>query len=632
VVNLLPDKISLHESVREMYKKIKNDGVTNIWDRWEAQEKFRCKSFCQKGLSCQFCTNGPCRIIPETLERGTCGMDGDGMAIRYMLLRNVMGLSTYTYHAREVAKTLIATGEGKTSFKIMDEAKLKNFANKFGLDMNKPVNELAIDFGHFMLNLINSDSEATLKTCQVFSTPTRQKVWEKIGIMPGGPANEQINAVSHCLTNIDGDYKSLARTALRLALSRIYGSLITLEFGQDILFNTPRPHPMNFDLGILNPEYVNIVVDGHEPFVGIALINHCRKAEVQAEAKKIGAKGIRVIGSIETGQEILQRNEMDEVFVGMIGNWITIEPLIATRAVDLFTMDMNCSPPVLEEYVSKYPTTFVSVSPLVNVPSVDKHIDYSPEKVEEQAAELTNMALENFKKRQSQPSFIPNNIQSGIVGYSIESILEKLGGTLNPLLDAIKDGRIKGIVGLVSCTTLGNGPHDVAIVTIARELIKRDMLVLSMGCGNAAVQVEGLCNLQAKNMAGLGLKSLCDALDIPPVLSFGTCTDTGRLAVLVTEVANALGVDVPNLPIAVTAPQYMEQKATIDAVFALAFGVFTHVSPKPPIVGGLKLMKLLTEDLENITGGKLFLEDDMVKAAEAIENHILRKRKALGLN
>jgi carbon-monoxide dehydrogenase catalytic subunit len=36
--------------------------------------------------------------------------------------------------------------------------------------------------------------------------------------------------------------------------------------------------------------------------------------------------------------------------------------------------------------------------------------------------------------------------------------------------------------------------------------------------------------------------------------------------------------------------------------------------------------------LENITGGKLFVEDDMVKAADAIENHILKKRKTLGLS
>jgi len=131
----------------------------------------------------------------------------------------------------------------------------------------------------------------------------------------------------------------------------------------------------------------------------MALIRHCRQEGVQQEARNAGAKGVRVIGSIESGQEILQRTESDAVYVGMTGNWITIEPLIATGAVDLFAMDMNCSPPSLEEYAKRYPTTFVSVSPLVNVPGIDTHVDYLPERVEAQAAELTMMAISNFRKR-----------------------------------------------------------------------------------------------------------------------------------------------------------------------------------------------------------------------------------------
>ncbi|MEM2449638.1 MAG: hypothetical protein QW119_02925, partial [Candidatus Methanomethylicaceae archaeon] len=226
---------------------------------------------------------------------------------------------------------------------------------------------------------------------------------------------------------------------------------------------------------------------------------------------------------------------------------------------------------------------------------------------------------------------IPSRVQSAIVGFSIESIISILGGSLSPLLNAIKEGKLKGIVALVSCTSIGNGPHDLPTVTITKELIKRDILILSMGCGNAALQVEGLCSLEACEIAGSNLKSICKSLGIPPVLSFGTCTDTGRLSILVSEIAKALNLDIPDLPIAVTAPQYMEQKATIDAIFALAFGTLTHVSPKPPIIGATKLMKLLTEDLVNITGGRLLLEDNMIKAADIIESHILEKRKALGI-
>ena len=625
------EKVSEHDSINQMYEKIKNDGITNLWDRFEAQEKVRCKSFCEKGLSCQLCTSGPCRIIPGKIDRSACGIDGNGMAIRYMLLRNAMGVSTYTYHAREVAKTLIATGQGKTPYTIKDVEKLRNFAKMIGLDENDNIENLAVGVGNFLLEELNKDPSTTLKMVEIFAPESRKKVWRKLGLLPGGPTNENINALSHCLTNVDGDYVSLSLTALRLGISCIYGAQIGLELGQDILFGTPQPHVVNMDLGIVDKDYVNIVVNGHEPFVGIALIKYCQNNAIQNKAKEVGAKGIHIIGSIETGQEIIQRTEIDDVFVGMTGNWISTEPLIATGAVDLMAMDMNCSLPSFEEYKDIYHTKFVSVSPLVNIPGMLKHIDYLPDKVEKQVEELVDIAIQNYTERKGKETTIPQIIQPAVVGFSTESVLGAIGGTLDPLLNVIKSGDIKGIVALVSCSTLKNGPQDSTTVAVAKELIKRDILVLSAGCGNAALQVAGLTTNEARELAGSKLKAVCESIGIPPVLSFGTCTDTGRLANLVTAVANALGVDTSDLPVAVTAPEYMEQKATIDAVFAVAFGLYTHVSPVPPVTGGPKLVKLLTEDIEGLIGGKIAVGDDPIEIVDGIENHILKKRAKLGI-
>jgi carbon-monoxide dehydrogenase catalytic subunit len=75
----------------------------------------------------------------------------------------------------------------------------------------------------------------------------------------------------------------------------------------------------------------------------------------------------------------------------------------------------------------------------------------------------------------------------------------------------------------------------------------------------------------------------------------------------------------------------MEQKATIDGVFAVAYGAYTHLSPTPFITGAPKLVKLLTQDVEALTGGKIALGDDPLQVAIDIEAHILCKRKGLGL-
>ena len=96
-------------------------------------------------------------------------------------------------------------------------------------------------------------------------------------------------------------------------------------------------------------------------------------------------------------------------------------------------------------------------------------------------------------------------------------------------------------------------------------------------------------------------------------------------------IADALNVDTSQLPVAVTAPEYMEQKATIDAIFAVAYGLMTHVSPVPPITGSEDAVKLYTEDVEMLTGGKVLVEDDPVKAADLLERVIIEKRNALGI-
>ncbi|WP_055668735.1 anaerobic carbon-monoxide dehydrogenase catalytic subunit [Desnuesiella massiliensis] len=626
-------RVSYHDSVEEMLKRIREDGMSNVFDRWASQEKIRCK-FCLEGLSCQLCSQGPCRInLKGEQEKGVCGIGPDAMAMRNMLLRNIMGAGTYSHHAYEAFRTLRATGEGKTPFTIKDVDKLKWMCEKVGIDTNQDTNKMAIDLANFLEAEMGSDTDEPSVMVDVFAPRKRKQVWKGLGIYPSGVVHEEQNAVASCLTNVDGDYVSLAKKALSLGLATIYTAQIGLEMVQDILFGTPAPHEVNVDLGIMDPEYVNIVFNGHQPWPGVATMQKARLQEVQEKAKAAGAKGLRIVGSIETGQELLQRFEVDDIFVGLMGNWLAIEPLLATGTVDVLAMEENCSPPAIDHYAEKYQVTLVGVSTVIGVPGLSHMIPYNPAKLEEMADKLIDLAIENFKKRKSTVTpKVPRITQKAIAGFSTEAVVKALGNKLDPLVDVIAAGKIKGIVALANCSTLRNGPQDWNTVNLVKELIKKDILVVAGGCGNHALEVAGLCNLDAINITGEGLKEVCNMLKIPPVLSFGTCTDTGRISMLVTELANHLDVDVPDLPIAVTAPEWMEQKATIDGVFAVAYGAYTHLSPTPFLTGAKQLVKLLTEDVENLTGGKIALGDDPKEVANNIEAHILSKRKGLGLS
>ncbi len=630
-------RISYHDSVQKVYERIKKDGMINIWDRFEAQgfggdPDKRCP-FCLKGARCDLCSNGPCRADASIDKRGVCGITADGMAMRMMLLRNIMGASTYHYHTEQTIKTLRATAEGKTPFKISEPEKLKNFAKRLGVDISGSDNDIALRLCDFVKEDFNRAYDKPSKIVETLAPKERQEVWKELNIFPGGIYGEMILSNSSCLTNVDGYYTSLALKAMRLGVSMAYQSQIVNEYCQDILFNIPRPHKMRVNLGVLDPDYVNVIPNGHEPFLGFAMVQVARKPEWQEKAKVVGAKGLRIIANIETGQEMIQRWEMDDVFYGFTGNWIMQEAILASGCIDIFVCDMNCSMPIDPIYAEKYKFKLIPVSEVVAFEGITNRLNYIPQEAEKQAEQLLQMAIDNFKERRASVEPVTGlDMSEAIVGFSTESILDALGGTLDPLIDAIKDGTIRGVAGLISCTSLRDNGQDVHTVSITKELIKRDILVLSMGCGNGALQVAGLCSPEAKELAGPGLKAICEKLGTPPVLSYGTCTDTGRVADLIAIISNALGgVPIPDLPVVAVAPEYMEQKATIDAIFALAFGLYTYVNPVPTVTGGPDLVKLLTEDCKDITGGILHVETDVIQAVNSMLDYIEINRKKLGI-
>jgi len=619
---------SFHESVNYMYQKVKEAQLSNVADRFEAMEKVRCK-FCKEGVSCQLCSMGPCRITPQT-PRGVCGIDAHGIVMRNLLIKANMGLSAYTYHCREAALTLLETAKGNTAYEIKDPSKIDLLADILDVDKSLPLEEKAKKVAEGVLNSLSQNDTSIF--VEKLAPESRKEVFRKLGIMPKGPMQELVDSVTRSMTNIDGDYVSLALAALRNGVASAFGSLVPLEIIQDALFGTPSPHECQVDFGILDPDYVNILPNGHEPFVGMALVKLAQDPEVQKMAREAGAKGLRIVGSIETGQEMMARLECNDVFVGLTSNWISIEYFLSTGAVDAFVMDMNCSLANLKEYADKFKFKLIAVTNIIGVPGSIR-LEYKPGKETEIAKEIIRLAIENFKERKNAPKADVSKFkQKAIVGFSAEAIINALGGSLNPLLEVIKSGDIKGVVALVNCTSLGNGPQDSMTVQIAKELIKRDILVIGAGCGNAGLQKAGLETLEAvEKYAGPKLAGVCKALGIPPVLSFGTCTDTGRIIMTVIAIANALGVDPSQLPVAVTAPEYMEQKAVIDGFSAVAMGLYTHVSPVPPVTGSDKVVKLLTEEVEGLTGGKIAVGDDPVQAANGIEEHIMKKREALGI-
>lgn len=174
--------------------------------------------------------------------------------------------------------------------------------------------------------------------------------------------------------------------------------------------------------------------------------------------------------------------------------------------------------------------------------------------------------------------------------------------------------------------------HDVFTVELTKELIKRDIIVLSAGCSSGGLENVGLMSTSAASLAGDNLRAVCESLKIPPVLNFGPCLAIGRLEIVATELAKDLGIDLPQLPLVLSAPQWLEEQALADGAFGLALGLPLHLAISPFIGGSKVVSKVLTEDLKTLTGGQLIIEDDVKKAADKLEAIVLDRRKNSDLN
>ena len=437
-----------------------------------------------------------------------------------------------------------------------------------------------------------------------------------------------------CMTNLNADAVDFLLTSVRLGIINEYQGLFALDIIQEILMGTQKINKTKQNMGLLKPDMINIIANGHMPLMAHVVIELASTPEWQERAKEVGASGMQVLGHVCEGQQLLNYSQTQAMtaYGGQEGEWLSEEYLLATGCVDVFMFDYNCTVPTLPLYAKRFGTKMISTHEVIRMPNTEV-IDFIPEKMNEQAAKVLERSLEAFKQRRSEKReiYIPPYTSECMVGFSTEPIKEALGGTWDPLLDAIKQGSIRGIATIVGCTTARYGQGGSNIFRIAKGLIAKDILVLSGGCTSAVMEYTGLTRPEAAQECGTGLKAVCEKLGIPPVLSYGACVDIGKMTHTAVELADALGVDTNMLPLVIGAPEYLEQKAVADACTAIALGWLVHVAPVPSVTGSDVVVKTLTETTETLGLGKLMVELDAEKTVQIYVDHIEKKRKELGI-
>ncbi len=622
---------SIDPASQAMLAKAEAEDIRTVWDRWDAMQP-GCK-FGRQGICCRICNMGPCRIVASSEDKrcGACGATAETIVARNLVRMIAAGAAAHSDHGRDVVHTFLMAARGEAGdYTIKDEERLRLLAEEYGIStQGKDARKLAEEVGAIAMSEFGQQ-QGELRFLSR-APEARQKLWREQGVAPRGIDREVVQLMHVTHMGVDNDYRSIIRHGVRAALADGWGGSMIATDLQDVMFGSPRPLRARMNLGVLEKDKVNVVVHGHEPALSEMLVAAARDTELLELAKQNGALGINLAGICCTANEILMRHG-----IPVAGNFLQQELALVTGAVDAMVVDVQCIMPSLAEVAKCFHTKLVTTSPKGRFPGEVEHIEFHEAQALAAAKSITRIAVENFANRDPAKIDIPAVSEDLIAGFTAENVYRFLGGryraTYRPLNNAIIEGRIRGLAGVVGCTN-PNITHDYGHLTMVKELIRNDVLVVQTGCAALSCAKAGLLRPEGAAMAGKGLREVCEVVGIPPVLHVGSCVDNSRILVALCNVIaeGGLGEDLSDIPAAGAAPEWMSEKAIAIGFYVVASGVFTVFGTPHPILGSEKVTEYVCGGMTEDYGACFAFEADPLKAAHLMIEHMNKKRAALKL-
>lgn len=628
-----PEESSIDPAAQELLKRAEELGLETAFSRADLMASCNIGG---AGMCCKNCGMGPCRLTKDG-DVGICGATIDTIQARNLLRAISSGASAHSDHGRDMAFTLKAAANGEAEgYMIRDVAKLRTLAEEYDIPTeDRSPNEIANDLADLYIAQFGQQKGVLAPVLR--APETRQKVWEELGVLPRGVDREVVEALHRTHIGDDQDPHHILHHALRVSLSDGWGGSLIATDISDILFGTPAPILGEANLGVLKDDMVNVVVHGHEPTLSEMIVAATQDPEIIAYAREAGAKGVNLSGICCTANEILMRQGIPAA-----GNFLQQELSILTGAVEAMVVDVQCIMQSLVGLAENFHTKVITTSPKVKITGAT-HIEFDEHQALTIAKKILKEAIDNYQNRGETQ--IPSQKEQLIPGFSHEYINYTLGGSyrasFRPLNDAIISGRIRGVAAVVGCNN-PRGQHDYLHTKVAKELLKQDVLIVETGCGAIASAKEGLLLGKAGlDQVGPGLREICEATGMPPVLHMGSCVDNSRILTVIAQMVEegGLGDDMDMIPAVGLAPEWMSEKALSIGTYCVASGVYvifggtSPVSGMPDRVSDSDIVsRLISEEWEEQVGGKLeFIPeaDDMIQATL---DHIDKKREELGLD
>ncbi|OGO13607.1 MAG: carbon-monoxide dehydrogenase catalytic subunit [Chloroflexi bacterium RBG_13_66_10] len=620
-----PEERSFDPAARAMLARAEELGLETAFSRAEQMAPCPIGSDCS---CCRICFMGPCRLVKDG-QTGVCGATIETITARNFARAVAAGAASHSDHGRDLAFTLAAVAKGEApGYKIRDPFKLQRVALGFGIKTEgRPIADIALDLANLFIAQFGQQQG---EVCMVERAPEKRKaLWRELKLAPRGIDREIVDILHRTHMGDDQDPDHLLHQAMRAALGDGWGGSMIATDISDILFGTPSPLVSQVNLGVLKKDEVNIVVHGHEPTLSEMILAASTDPELLAYAQTKGANGINLCGICCTSNETLMRQGVPSA-----GNFLHQELAIITGAVEAMVVDVQCIMQALPNLAKNFHTLVITTSPKVKI-SGATHLEFDEHHALDIAKDIVRRAIDNYPNRGEVS--IPDISSDVVPGFSHEYINYMLGGSyrasFRPLNDAIMAGRLRGVAADVGC----NNPRTTQDATheyLVRELLRNDVLVVETGCGAIASGKYGhLLGEAAMEWAGPGLREVCEATGMPPVLHMGSCVDNSRILTVLTQMVQegGLGDDISDIPAVGLAPEWMSEKALAIASYCAASGAYVIMGIKNPVEGSPAVTEILSKSWESKLGGKIEFVVEPEEMLRLTLEHIDKKRAALKL-
>jgi carbon-monoxide dehydrogenase catalytic subunit len=626
-----PELKTIDPAAAEMIKRAEELGYSTAFSR--AAKMAPCPIGAD-GACCQMCNMGPCRLVPTKANPdpvGVCGATRATVAARNMARHIAAGTAAHSDHGRDLAFTLLAVAEDEAQgYEIRDSHKLHTVAGYMGIKTDgKGDKEIAKEVA--LAALADFSRQKGEITYPIRAPKKRLELWRQLKLVPRGIDREVVDILHRTHMGDDQDAEHLLTASLRASLADGWGGSMMATDISDILFGTPSPAVTKVNLGVLKDDQVNILVHGHEPTLSAMIVRVSMEPEMIEYAKSKGAQGINLAGICCTANEVMMRQGIPSA-----GNDLNQELALLTGVVETMVVDVQCIMQALSDLAGKFHTKFITTSPKVKITG-SEHIEFDEHHALDIARRIVKDAIDNYPNRKKDNTYIPSQFSDLVPGFSHEYIRYMLGGvyrgSFRPLNDAIMAGRLRGVAGVVGC----NNPrvtHDKAHYDIVKEFLKNDVLVVQTGCGALANAKYGLLlGEAAMEYAGPGLREVCEAIGIPPVLHMGSCVDNTRILTVLTEMATegGLGEDISDIPGVGIAPEWMSEKALAIGAYFAASGAYVLFGVSSPVEASEEVTQIMSAGWEKMVGGKMEFVPDPEEIVRRALAHIDAKRAALKL-